>query len=65
MFCNFQYLLANPGFDLRGGGRALSQRGGCTSLKVLKIKVSKRNVLACFGHISIYTRLKTNLEQRD
>ena len=46
--------MADPGFDLGGGGRGLCQRGGGGGRKLLKVlKVEVKVILACFGHISI------------
>jgi len=42
--------VTDPGFDIRGGGREVCQRGG-GALKVLTVKVC--HFAACFCHISI------------
>ena len=45
------YPVADPGFNLRGGGvDFVNGVGGRKSLKMLKVEV--KVILACFGHIS-------------
>ena len=60
------YTLADPGFDLRGGGVDFvnGEGGGRKSLKVLNVEVNVI-ILACFGHISIKTMLKSNRERSE
>jgi len=42
--------VADPGFDLRGGGVDFGNGGGCRkSLKVLKVEV--KVILECFGSL--------------
>jgi len=55
------HAVADPGFDLRGGGVDFVNGGGIE--KVLKVEV--KVILACFGYISIKIMLKINLERSE
>ena len=59
--------VADPGFDLRGGGRGLCQRGVRKSLKVLKVevKVIFRVFWCRLGHLSIKIRRKMIRERSE